>query len=88
MYKLKNEPMLVFNILWAMDGNDSLKRRIRRSPKDEGGEPGPSIERIDTRSIGGEIYLSRDDVNKWAREQVGPPPAEGVSLLSYTTDVD
>lgn len=84
MYKLKNEPTLIFDMLWAMDGNDSLKRRIRRAPKGEGGEPGPSIERIDTRNIDGEIYLSRKDVNQWARELVDqePSPAEGVCYLS------
>lgn len=88
MYKLKGEAQLIFDMLWAKDGNDSLKRRIRRGPKNEEGEAGPSIERIDTRTVGGDIYLSREEVNKWDKEllEMGPPPAEGVSSSTFLFD--
>ena len=63
MYKLENEPKIIFNLLWAMDGNNSLKWRIWHVPKGEGVEPGPSIEWIDTRSIGEDISIS--EVHSW-----------------------
>jgi hypothetical protein len=45
-YKLKEEASLLFDILWAMDGNDSLRRFIRRSAPVDGDSsiPGPSCE--------------------------------------------
>src|ERR1700722_13216738 len=53
MYKLKEEPALVFDILWAQDGNDSLRRIIRRSPAADGdpSTPGLCCERTDTRKV-------------------------------------
>jgi Kyakuja-Dileera-Zisupton transposase len=91
MYKLQEEPSLLFNILWAMDGNNSLPRIIRRSPTDgdDPNVPGPSCELNDSRKVFGDIYIARDDVNKWAQEVVGQAHAasEGVStyllVLSY-----
>jgi hypothetical protein len=81
MYKLKEEPSLLFDILWAMDGNDSLKRIIRRSAtgEDDSSEPGPSCERNDARVVSGDMYISRDDVNNWAREVITKTASEGVS---------
>ena len=84
MYKLENELSLIFNILWAMDGNDSLKRVIRRSPAVDGDlNPGPSCEQTDTRHMSGDMYVSREDVNKWAREVTSQAMAatEGVSSI-------
>jgi hypothetical protein len=85
MYRLREEPSLLFDILWAMDSNDSLKRIIRRYPAidDVSGIPGPSSERTDTRHVGEDMYISREDVNKWAQEAVtqAKVPAEGVSVL-------
>lgn len=54
-------------------------------PKGEGGEPGPSIEQIDTRSIGEDIYLSQEYINEWAHEMVDQQllPTEGVHFLSF-----
>ena len=70
-YKLCDEIHLRFSMLWAMDGNDSLKRILRRTQNPETGEnDGPSRERMDSRTVPGDMYLSRDEVNKWAKEVV------------------
>jgi hypothetical protein len=82
MYKLKEEPALLFDILWVMDGNDSLKQIARRSPivSEDAEIHGPSCERLDIRQVSGDMYISRDDVNRWAREAVAQAAAsEGVS---------
>ena len=68
-YKLKGEPMLKFNMLFTMDGNDSLKRILRRGCADESVEEqvGPVIERYDPRTLKTDYYISRDAVDKWAQ---------------------
>ena len=85
MYMLKEEPSLLFSILWAMDGNDSLKRIIWRSPAADGDSiaPGPSCEGIDMRNVGGEMYISWEDMNKWVQEIVAQAKVttEGVSAI-------
>jgi len=86
MYKLKDEPHLIFALLWAMDGNDSLKRILQRLLA-LGGDlslPGPSCERTDTRQVVGDMYISREDVNRWSWEVVAQAKAacEGVSFIS------
>ena len=50
-----------------MDRNDSLKCICRHVLDDEG-ILGPSCEHIDTRSFGGDFYLAREEVDKWANE--------------------
>jgi hypothetical protein len=88
MYKLKEEPALVFDILWAQDGNDSLKRIMRRSPAANGDPsmPGPSCERTDTRKVLDDMYISREEVNKWAREVTSQvmTASEGVRFYAYS----
>jgi hypothetical protein len=83
MYKLKEEPALLFSFLWAMDGNDSLKRVIQQGPADDKdpNKPRQSRESIDTRRVPGDMYISRENVNNWAREVVGQAKvaSEGVS---------
>ncbi|KAK7013207.1 hypothetical protein R3P38DRAFT_2546483 [Favolaschia claudopus] len=71
-YKLEGEMKLVFQMLLTMDGNDSLKRVLR---KDKGvNENGESTrgecERPDPRAedAGGTYFLRRDEVDKWAKE--------------------
>lgn len=85
MYKLKDKPSLIFDILWAMDGNDSLKRIVQRAAAVDGdlGVPGPSCEETDTRHVMSNMYISREDVNKWARELVAKAKvaSEGVSFI-------
>lgn len=68
--KLQGQLDLDFSMLLAMDGNDSLKRLLRRSPSDNPEVVGPCNERVDTRQVEGDFYISREDVNKYARELV------------------
>jgi hypothetical protein len=57
-------------MLYTMDGNDSLKRIIRRSPSqdDDDSTPQPSSELPSSRTVPGDRYLSREYVNKWAKD--------------------
>jgi hypothetical protein len=48
-----------------MDGNDSLKRVLRRV-LGEDNIPGPSSEHIDSRTIDNDFYLTREYVDQWA----------------------
>jgi hypothetical protein len=66
-YKLHDEPKLHFSMLIAMDGNNSAKRIPRRMTKDDGTTL-LVAERIDTREGGGDYFLSRKNVDKWAEE--------------------
>jgi hypothetical protein len=66
-YKLKDENHLIFSLLFTMDGNDSLKRILRRI-LGEDDTPGPSSEYIDSRIIDDDFYLTREYVNEWAHE--------------------
>lgn len=50
-------------MLITMDGNNSLKR-LRRNLSGA-----PRGERIDSRPPPGNYYISREDVDKWARQQ-------------------
>jgi hypothetical protein len=74
MYKLEGEDKLIFEMLTTMDGNDSLKRVLRRSPSDGDcdGEPtlGKSKERVDNRDAGDGYFLSRDRVDAWAKTRL------------------
>ncbi|KAJ6493110.1 hypothetical protein C8R45DRAFT_1095624 [Mycena sanguinolenta] len=73
MYKLEGEDDLMFSMLTTMDSNDSLKRVLRRS-KTDGSEDeptvGPSIEREDSRDCGEDYFLTREQVDRWAKERV------------------
>ncbi|KAJ7323994.1 hypothetical protein DFH08DRAFT_711539 [Mycena albidolilacea] len=73
MYKLEGEDALIFSFLSTMDGNDSLKRVLRRA-KTNGSkqEPtlGPSKEREDSRDGGEDYFLTREQVDKWAKGRV------------------
>ena len=75
-YKLEGEPKLIFSMLYTFDGNDSLKRILRRAtpvPGDmeSGGTAEPAVgltsERIDSRQGGGDYFLSREKVDRWAK---------------------
>ncbi|KAK1232405.1 hypothetical protein PQX77_004435 [Marasmius sp. AFHP31] len=74
-YRLKDEEPLKFSMLFTMDGNDSLKRVARREQGvddegNEGGGLGPSKEREDSRDGGGDYFLSREEVNQWAKDSI------------------
>jgi len=64
-FKLKDEPRLKFDMLFTMDGNDSLKRVIRRGAAAED-KPGSIVETLDHRILETDYYISRRDVDKWA----------------------
>lgn len=77
-HKLVNEPQLEFSMLYTVDGNDSLKRIIRRehvpdvATNDGAFEPvvGVPAELTDTRIGGEEVYLTNHYVNKWSKESI------------------
>ncbi|KAJ7687992.1 hypothetical protein B0H14DRAFT_3101286 [Mycena olivaceomarginata] len=84
-YKLEDEDALIFEMLTTMDGNDSLKRVLRREKvhmTDETGEPmvGKSRERVDNRDAGDGYYISRERVERWSEEQVSPVPRPSLPL--------
>ncbi|KAJ7840355.1 hypothetical protein B0H13DRAFT_2366292 [Mycena leptocephala] len=72
LYKLEGEPALEIPILTTVDGNNSLSRyelREREEVFEDGSTaPGASKERPDNRAVPGDYYLSREEVNKWAKE--------------------
>ncbi|KAH7917998.1 hypothetical protein BV22DRAFT_1108467 [Leucogyrophana mollusca] len=73
-YTLKDEEHLTFKMLYAMDGNDSLKRVIRRLPveaEDDSNSPAPCSELPSTQDVGGDRYLPRDYVDKFANDVAG-----------------
>ncbi|KAJ6487325.1 hypothetical protein DFH09DRAFT_948590 [Mycena vulgaris] len=73
-YKLEGEQELIFSMLVAMDGNDSLKRVLRKEAHDfdDDGNPLPSAskERHDprARAAGKDYFLSREKVDAWSKE--------------------
>jgi hypothetical protein len=90
-YKLEGEAKLIFEMLVTMDGNDSLKRILRRDqpaapaegePTPEGPQVGESREQPDSRKVGGDYLLLREKVDRWAKAIVEELLPEDVSLLS------
>jgi hypothetical protein len=73
-YTLVDEDKLKFSMLYTVDGNDSLKRILRREAappaSTETEEPvlGVSSESTDTRQAGGGVYLTREQVDEWSKE--------------------
>jgi hypothetical protein len=57
-------------MLYAIDGNDSLKRIIRRSSSQDDNDSTlqPSSELPSSRTVPGDRYLSREYVDKWAKD--------------------
>ncbi|KAH7904631.1 hypothetical protein BJ138DRAFT_1138490 [Hygrophoropsis aurantiaca] len=83
-YTLTGEPKLTYSLLYAMDGNDSLKRVVRRvSSEDDGDSETPaSSELMTTQRVGGDRYISRDVVDKFAKD------APGDDMMDESTDHD
>ncbi|KAJ7027673.1 hypothetical protein C8F04DRAFT_964922 [Mycena alexandri] len=81
MYKLEGEEELEFSMLVTMDGNDSLKRVLRREAKDFDEEgnliPGESKERFDPRAAraGKDYFIPREKVNLWSKDRTAIPAA-------------
>jgi hypothetical protein len=67
MYVLTDEPNLTFSLLYAMDGNDSLKRVLRRT-LDTDDSLGTSCELPTGQQLKSDRYLSRTFVDKFARD--------------------
>ena len=89
-YILEDEDKLKFSMLYTIDGNDSLKRIIRReavpesaaqleapattaqarATTEETAQPilGASSEVKDSRTVGRGIFLTREQVDEWAKE--------------------
>ncbi|KAJ7803384.1 hypothetical protein B0H14DRAFT_3091989 [Mycena olivaceomarginata] len=64
-----------FSMLFNMDGNDSLKRVLKRLKTDGSEEEptaGPSIERDDSRDGGEDYFLRRERVDRWVRSRGDP----------------
>ncbi|KIJ57766.1 hypothetical protein HYDPIDRAFT_34807 [Hydnomerulius pinastri MD-312] len=69
-YTLNSEAPLKFKLLYAMDGNDSLKRIIRRSPEIGGDDTAarPSCELPTYQVVSSGLYLPRDYVNQFGKD--------------------
>ncbi|KAJ7869833.1 hypothetical protein B0H13DRAFT_1635067, partial [Mycena leptocephala] len=73
-YHLEGEKKLIFSMLLAMDGNDSLKRILRkdRTFDEEGNPTSGQSQRPDPRSAGagGTYWIDRGKVDLWAKELI------------------
>ncbi|KAJ7195687.1 hypothetical protein GGX14DRAFT_537230 [Mycena pura] len=71
-YKLEGEDKLIFSMLMTMDGNDSLKRILRKDKTfdEEGNSTRGRSQRNDPRTegSGGDYFLSRERVDLWSKE--------------------
>jgi len=67
-YKLKNEHHLLFALLFTIDGNDSLRQVLRRVLGEDDEVPGQSSERVDSRTVDDDFYLTCEYVDQWADE--------------------
>ncbi|KAF6742282.1 hypothetical protein DFP72DRAFT_830692 [Ephemerocybe angulata] len=77
-YRLEGETKLRFGMLVTMDGNNSLRRLARCEIVGDVGEDGrpvlgPMRGVRDDRKVSQRYYLTRDEVNRWARP---PDPAD------------
>ncbi|KAG1770797.1 hypothetical protein EV702DRAFT_1202270 [Suillus placidus] len=71
-YTLADEEHLTFKLLYAMDGNDSLKRILRRTLGVDY-EDIQSSELPTTQQVRGDQYLPRDYVNSWGNGRQEEP---------------
>ena len=70
-YVLKNEEALTFKLLYAMDGNDSLKRVVCREVAEDAEvtQPAPSLELLTgLRLPTSDLYLSRSYVDRFKHQ--------------------
>jgi len=84
-YKLKDEAPLVFKMLYTIDGNDSLKRVLRREvlEEDDDENVGPSSELPSTQKVDGDYYLSREEVDKWVDGVVQEMMGDETDIVSF-----
>lgn len=81
---------MTFSLLACMDGNESLRRVLRREVTeefdDETGDqlPGKSKERMDSRDAGQGYFLSREDVDEWAKSRLADMlPTDKIPVRCY-----
>ncbi|KAJ7820326.1 hypothetical protein B0H14DRAFT_3089255 [Mycena olivaceomarginata] len=91
MYKLKGEAKLIYDILVAMDGNNSLKRILRRCKVHSDGDTGTGAEFVlgkskeytDNRDAGENYYRDREKVNEWSKQCIAEMmPKEAIEVPS------
>ncbi|KAJ7312752.1 hypothetical protein DFH08DRAFT_917998 [Mycena albidolilacea] len=78
MYKLQGESKLIYDILVTMDGNNSLKRVLRRCKVHSDGDTGTDAEFVmgkskeytDTCDAGDNYYRDREKVNEWSKQRI------------------
>jgi hypothetical protein len=89
MYKLKGEAKLIYDILVAMDGNNSLKRVLRRCKVHSDGDTGTGAEFVlgkskeytDNRDAGKNYYRDREKVNEWSKQRIAEMmPKEAIEV--------
>jgi hypothetical protein len=72
MYKLEGEAPLTLPLITTQDGNNSMKRFLRREREEVlpgiTAAPGASKERKDNHVAPGDFFLPREDVNEWGNE--------------------
>ncbi|KAJ7869704.1 hypothetical protein B0H14DRAFT_2571643 [Mycena olivaceomarginata] len=72
MYKLEGEAPLTLPLITTQDGNNSMKRFLRREREEVlpgiTAAPGASKERKDNCVAPGDFFLPREDVNEWGDE--------------------
>ena len=80
-----DEPDLKFKLLFAMDGNDSLKRILQRLPEDieDASLPLVSRELPTGQILTSSRYLPREYVNQFATAGSADPPLDEVSLFIH-----
>jgi ferredoxin-like protein FixX len=89
-YELVDEAEMTFSMLACMDSNESLRRVLRREVTeefdDEMGDqlPGKSKERMDSRDAGQGYFLSREDVDEWAKSRLADMlPTDKIPVRCY-----
>jgi hypothetical protein len=89
MYKLQGESKLIYDILVTMDGNNSLKRVLRRCKVHSDGDTGTDAEFVmgkskeytDTRDAGDNYYRDREKVNEWSKQRIAEMmPKEAIEV--------
>ncbi|KAK7013948.1 hypothetical protein R3P38DRAFT_3206529 [Favolaschia claudopus] len=72
LYKLEGESPIPLPLLCTIDGNNSLKRFWRREREEVRADgttaPGASKEYDDNRLAAGDYYLTRQEVDEWAKD--------------------
>lgn len=71
-----------------MDGNDSLKRILAKILGDDGDDDpavGSSSELPSTRKVTGDRYLSREEVDKWAKDCIQEMMGGELDPVRYTS---